>query len=348
MTDTGRVELREPPTDHPARSLSVLISTHDRADLLERTIRHLNEAARPLGWNVDILVVANACSDRTHAFLSDYVAHDNPGAYRDRKSRLDLRWVAEPAIGKSHAQNRAIPMLASEWVAFVDDDHRVGASYLVAVCNAVKAYPAADILCGRILPDWDGTEPAWVHDTGEYRIYPLPVPRYDLGDEPLRSPQDKVIPGGGNIVVRAQLFHRVGGFSTDYGPVGDNLGGAEDRDWIERAIIAGAQLQYVPDIVQFHYADPARLTLRYLVRKAYERSASVVRLSAVNAGDSTVPKYMIAKTARRLALTLLALDARKRRFQIVRLAAAAGEIRGRLQARKDLRSRLPGARSRGT
>jgi len=347
MTDTGRIELREPPPGSPVRSLSVLISTHDRAELLERTIRFLNEATRPTGWNVNILVVANACSDRTHAFLSNYVAQGSTGAFQDRKPGLDLRWVAEPAIGKSHAQNRAIPMLASEWVAFIDDDHRVDASYLVAVCDAVTKYPAADIFCGRILPDWDGTEPAWVHDTGEYRIYPLPVPRYDLGNAPHASPQDTAIPGGGNIVVKVQLFRRVGGFSTDYGPVGDNLGGAEDREWIERAIMAGAQLQYVPDILQYHYADPARLTLRYLVRKAFERSASVVRLAAVNAGDATMPSYMIAKTARRLALTLLSLDARKRRFQIVRLAAAAGEIRGRLQAREDLKPRVPGARSRG-
>ena len=61
----------------------------------------------------------------------------------------------------------------------------------------MTSYPDADIFCGRILPDWDGTEPAWVHDTGEYRIYPLPVPRYDLGDATNAVAGGKGHPRGG-------------------------------------------------------------------------------------------------------------------------------------------------------
>ena len=337
MTETGRSPLREPPV----RSLSVLISTHDRAELLERTIHYLNEAARPLGWNVDILVVANACSDRTHAFLSSYVALGGAGASRERTSRLDLRWIAEPAIGKSHAQNRAIPMLSSDWVAFVDDDHRVDASYLVAVCEAVTAYPDVDIFCGRILPDWDGTEPAWVHDTGEYRIYPLPVPRYDLGVEPLPSPEEKGIPGGGNLVVRRKLFERVGGFATDFGPRGHNLAGGEDQEWVRRAITARARLQYAPGIVQHHYVDHERLRLSYLLKKAYERSASVARMTS--ATTVTLPRYLFSKAAQHSLLAATALSTPRRRFHLVRTAASLGEIKGHLQARAD-RTGRPGRR----
>ena len=54
------------------RTLTVLISTHDRAALLERALRHLNEARRPPGWAVEILVVANACTDATHELLARY------------------------------------------------------------------------------------------------------------------------------------------------------------------------------------------------------------------------------------------------------------------------------------
>jgi len=334
MTETGRSALRKPPTDPPVHSLTVLISTHDRAELLERTIRYLNEAARPTGWNVDILVVANACSDRTHAFLSNYVGQGGADASGERKSSLDLRWVAEPAIGKSHAQNRAFRILASEWVAFVDDDHRVDPSYLVAVCEAVTRYPDADIFCGRILPDWDGTEPAWVHDTGAYRIYPLPVPRYDLGDEPLPSPEERGIPGGGNLVVRRELFERVGEFATDFGPRGHNLAGGEDQEWVRRAITAGARLQYVPRIVQHHYVDHERLRFSYLLRKAYERSASVARMNS-EATTVPLPRYLFSKAARHTLLAATALSTPRRRFHLVRTAASLGEIKGHLQARAD-------------
>ena len=315
------------------KTLTVLISSHNRAGLLERTLRYLNEARHPDDWAVDVLVVANACTDRTHTLLDLHVCAASDPATRG--IRLPLRWVAEPRMGKSHALNCAISLITSERVAFVDDDHRVDHAYLESICRAAEAYPEADILCGRILPDWDGTEPAWVHDDGPYRIYPLPVPRYDLGDRPLASPHETATPGGGNLILRTALFERVGDFSTVYGPVGRGLGGAEDQEWVLRAIAAGARVQYVPDIVQYHYVDPARLTLPYLVRKAYERSASAVRLRGTGNGRGLVPAYMIRKAAEYSLAVLTSSGPQKRRFHLVRLAASLGEIKGHMHARMD-------------
>lgn len=318
-------------------TLTILISSHNRADLLERTLRHLNFAWRPNGCAVDIMVAANACSDRTHSLLDRYVTAVRSGTRSGpHGTRLPLRWVAEPRIGKSFALNAAIPLLTSDIVAFVDDDHRVDIDYLKAVAKAVVDYPDADILCGRILPDWDGSEPGWVHDDGPYRIYPLPVPRYDLGESPLPSPQDTTMPGGGNLVLRTALFPHVGDFSTDYGPVGRGLGGAEDHEWVGRAIDAGARVQYVPDIVQFHYVDKSRLVLSYLVRKAFERSASAVRLNAAHAQSGLVPAYMIRKAGQYGLAVLASMGQRhRRRFHLVRLAASLGEIKGSVHARMD-------------
>ncbi len=314
-------------------TLTVLISSHNRAELLERTLRYLNEARRPRDWSVDVLVAANACNDGTHAFLDRYVL-DAAGPPA-QNGALRVRWVAEPKPGKSHALNCAIPLLTSERVAFVDDDHRVDIAYLEGVCKAATTYPGADIFCGRILPDWTGSEPSWVRDEGPYRIYPLPVPRYDLGDSPLPSPHETATPGGGNLVLRTALFDRVGDFSTAYGPVGRGLGGAEDHEWVLRAIAAGAHVQYVPDIVQYHYVDPTRLHLGYVMRKAYERSASAVRLGGTGKGGRLVPAYMFRKAGEYSLAVLASSGAQQRRFQLVRLAASLGEIKGHMHARID-------------
>jgi cellulose synthase/poly-beta-1,6-N-acetylglucosamine synthase-like glycosyltransferase len=310
-----------------------LVSSHNRVGLLERTLRYLNEARRPQTWSVDVLVAANACTDGTHAFLDRYICDTSNHAVGD--DRLRLRWVAEPRSGKSHALNCAVPLLRSERVAFVDDDHRVDITYLECVCKASEAYREADILCGRILPDWDGTEPAWVHDEGPYRIYPLPIPRYDLGDSPLASPHETATPGGGNLVLRTSLFDRVGDFSTAYGPVGRGLGGAEDHEWVLRAIAAGARVQYVPDIVQYHFVDPTRLKLGYLVRKAYERSASAVRLGGTGKDRRLVPAYMIRKAGEYSLAVAMSSGRQQRRFHLVRLAASLGEMKGHMHARID-------------
>jgi hypothetical protein len=282
---------------------------------------------------VDILVAANACTDGTHGMLDRYV-RDAPNAPA-HPPLLRLRWVAEPRVGKSFALNCAIPLLVSNRVAFVDDDHRVDVAYLESVCRAANDYPEADILCGRILPDWDGSEPPWVHNDGPYRIYPLPVPRYDLGDRPLVSPHEITTPGGGNLVLRTALFESVGDFSVAYGPVGRGLGGAEDHEWVLRAIAAGARVVYVPDIVQYHYVDPTRLKTGYVMRKAFERSASAVRLGGVADGQGFIPAYMIRKTAEYSFGVLASVGPEQRRFHLVRLAASLGEIKGRVHARLD-------------
>jgi glycosyltransferase involved in cell wall biosynthesis len=310
---------------------TVLICTHDRRALMRLTLASLNAALRPAGWELDILVAANACSDGTHEMLE---------GYREacaEKGWLPLTWFAEPTPGKSHALNSALPRIDGDLVAFVDDDHRVDASYLHAVCEAAAAWPDVDLFCGRILPDWDGTEPAWVHDRGPYRIYPLPVPRFDLGPEPLTLDGDGAIPGGGNLVARTRLLPKVGPFHTDYGPSGHDLGGAEDLEWVRRALGTGARLQYLPRILQYHYVDNCRLTLGYLMRKAYMRSASTVRLDPKCREDTFIPPFMVRKALGYAGLLLISWSWARLRFHLVRLAAAVGEIKGHLQARGDQR-----------
>ncbi len=304
-------------------TLTVLICTHNRVDLLSRVIHSLNAAKQPAGWRVRLFVVANACTDETHGFLDNYGREGNP---------LPLRWIAEPTPGKSHALNRALPLLEDAVVAFVDDDHRVHGDYLVEVARATESWPDAGLICGRILPDWDGTEPQWVHDDGPYRIYPLPVPRYDQGEEPFEIGADGPIPGGGNLAVRLSAIADTGPFATELGPTGHDLGGSEDADWILRALRAGARMHYAPDMVQYHYVENERLALSYVARKGFQRSRSVTR---VRSAHDAVPRYLWRKVATYGVQLLLSMQAQARRFYLVRMASALGEISGiRDQARR--------------
>jgi GT2 family glycosyltransferase len=308
-------------------TLTVFICTHNRAELLERTLASLNAATRPQDCTADVLVIANACTDATHALLENYARQSASDG------RLPLRWEAEPRPGKSNALNRGLLLVTSDLVAFVDDDHRVDQGYLSHMCEAAAGYPETDIFCGRILPDWDGTEPGWVHDNGPYRIYPLPVPRFDRGDAGGELTPDLAIPGGGNLFLRTPWLARIGRFATDMGPTGHDLGGAEDLDWVLRALRLGARLRYVPAMVQYHYVDPSRLTLGYLMKKAYKRTASTVQIDPEKNG-STVPKYLYRKIAEYGLKACTAIGQSRRRFYLVRTAAALGEIAGYLQQRR--------------
>ena len=311
--------------------ITVLMCTHNRVELLGRAIASLNAAARPDNTQIRLFVVANACSDGTHDYLKNYPTSPD---------QLALEWIAEPTPGKSHALNRSLPMLTDPIVAFVDDDHRVDESYLVGVADAARIWPEAGLICGRILPDWDGTEPEWVHDDGPYRVYPLPVPRYDQGASPLRVDLDGNIPGGGNLVARLEVTRTTGPFLTELGPSGHDLGGAEDVEWVRRALRQGTVLRYAPQIVQHHYVDGERLTLSYLMRKGYQRSKSVMRFRRT---EGSVPLYMWRKVGTYAARAAVSLRTQARRFYLVRLASALGEMSGMREAetQRRRRARLP-------
>lgn len=305
-----------------AAALTILICTHNRVDLLERALASINAAKRPT-MPVQILVAANACTDDTRARMQAYQARQAEHDW------LPLTLIDVPTPGKSHALNRAIPEIDTELTAFVDDDHRVDENYLAAIEQAAQTWPDTGIYCGRILPDWDGSEPAWVHDEGPYRIYPLPVPRYDQGNKPKGiTSETGPIPGGGNLVVRRRVFELAGQFSTELGPHGHDLGGGEDSEYVLRTLARGERCQYTPDIVQHHFVDTERLQLDYLLKKSYQRTRSTARIH----GSGSVPLYMWRKLAAYGFHSVFSLSWAKRRFYWVRTAAALGEIQGRRES----------------
>ena len=303
-------------------ALTVLICTHNRADLLARTLASINAAKRP-AMRVKILIAANACTDDTVARMRVYQA-----TQVDR-DWLPLQLIEVPTPGKSHALNQAIPGIDSELTAFVDDDHRVDENYLVAIEQVTQTWPEAGLYCGRILPDWDGSEPYWVHDEGPYRIYPLPVPRYDQGDQAkLITADEGPIPGGGNLVVRRHTFQLAGQFSTELGPHGHDLGGGEDSEYVLRALSRGVICQYAPAIVQHHYVDAERLQIGYLLKKSFQRTRSTSRIH----GNGRVPIYMWRKLTEYAFHSVFSLSWARRRFFWMRVAAAWGEITGRRES----------------
>ncbi len=302
--------------------LTILICTHNRAELLQKALASLNRARRP-SMPVHILVAANACTDDTVTLMQAYQARQAENNW------LPLSVIEVSTPGKSYALNEAIPAIESELTAFVDDDHRVDENYLIAIEQAATTWPEAGLYCGRILPDWDGSEPGWVHDEGTYRIYPLPVPRYDQGDKPdIITAETGPIPGGGNLIVRRRVFELAGKFSTELGPHGHDLGGGEDSEYVLRALTRGVGCQYSPDIIQHHYVDTERLQLGYLLKKSYQRTRSTARIH----GGGSVPLYMWRKLAEYCFHSVFSFSWAKRRFFWVRTAAALGEIQGRSES----------------
>lgn len=300
--------------------LTVVVCTHNRSALLARLLESLFAARKPAATCIELVIIANACDDDTSKVL-DALARENSAT-----TEMLLRWAEEPARGKSNALNLALTMLDGDAAVFIDDDHRVDGDFLINIERGLRDHPQVNLLCGRIIPDWDGREPTWVHEEGPYRLYPPPVPVFDAGDEPKDLTDEGFKPGGGNLIFRVPLLFSLGQFSTELGPRGHDLGGGEDSEFLKRALDRGEQLLYRPEILQFHYVDTDRLRLTRLVRLSFQRSRASARIHGkVSAG---VPLYLWRKLARYLLSAVLSLRASRTRFYLVRSAAALGEIRG--------------------
>jgi GT2 family glycosyltransferase len=306
--------------------LTVVICTHNRAGLLGQTLDALARARRPDGVRAEVLVVANACSDDTHALLAK--AQQEP-AWRD----LPLRWLAEPRAGKSYALNRAIAETDAAALCFIDDDQFIDQAFLTTLAEALATHPDYGILCGRIRPAWDGREPAWVHATGRYYIPIRPFPEYDFGDEPKDIPADHKLPSGGNITVRRWVFEQVGAFSTELGPQGHNLMGGEDHEFLQRCLARGVRILYVPGLKQLHAIEPERMRTGYMLRKSYLRSLSARRMSREPAQG--LRPYLVMKPVQYALYALLSLNANRRFHYLIRMAAALGELRAAIDPRVD-------------
>jgi len=300
--------------------ITVVICTHNRAELLGKMLDVLSRADFPDTVEIEILVIANACKDNTAQVLDHYVE-----VFRSFP-RLRLRWLAEPVPGKSMALNLAIRESRGEVLCFIDDDQYVATTFFRALSETLACYPEYEIFCGGMVPDWDGSEPAWVHETGRFRIGIRPFPEYDLGTSPLEISQDNKLPSGGNISVRRAVFTRAGGFSNDLGPQGHNLMGGEDIEFVKRAMHAGARILYVPSIQQKHAVEAERMATFYMMRKSYLRSLSNVMMDP--AMPISVRPYMLWKLGQHALLALISLRASSRFYYLIRLAAAFGELRG--------------------
>lgn len=296
------------------KNLTILICTHNRASLLIHTINSLNKAKRVDSLQVRIIVVANACTDSTISLVENF------------KSNIPLSCTVEPTPGKSYALNHGINLVKNGFISFVDDDQCVADDFIIAIQSAIERFQDSSILCGKLLPDWTGTEPSWIHNTGKYRIFPPPIPSFDLGESPINITPTIELPPGGTLIAHRDVFKRVGNFSTDMGPKGHDLVGGEDSEFILRALNAGELIKYIPTIVQYHYVDPDRLKLGYLMQKSFQRTRSIIL--ARHPEKQPIPLYLWRKLATYFFKMLFSFNQQKTRFYLMRISSTLGEVSG--------------------
>lgn len=286
--------------------LTVVFSTHDRAHLLGHVLdRYCQLDPVPGGWR--LVVVANACTDRTRAVLDAYAG------------RLPLTVLDEPVPGKNRALNRALPYATGDTIVFTDDDVLVTPGWLAALRQGIDANPDVTLFGGTVRPEWQAPPPDWISD------FSVDVGMvYALTEHP-DGPCDAGAVWGPNMAVRAEVFRNGFRFNAEIGPDGTAVYAmGSEVDLNRRLAAAGHRAAFVSQAVVHHVIRPEQLAETWIIQRAYRHGLGMPLYSSdLPFGDGPrvggVPLRMVARYAllQALAPLVLPLPRFRRRFRIL-------------------------------
>lgn len=186
--------------------------------------------------------------------LSDNGSTDGSQDVAERfRDRLCIRSIdASAQRGQTHARNMGVAASRGRLLLFLDQDDRVGSTYVAAMARALLDH---DVVAARM--ETTLLNPGWVSQAREI------AQTSGLGREP--APWAYACSLG---LARA-VFDEVGGFDTALDLAG------EDVDLCLRLAEAGRTLTYVPEAV-LHYRFPTTKRQLFLQGRRYGRGQELV------------------------------------------------------------------------
>ena len=313
--------------------VSVVICTHNRAQMLSEVLGMLLPALQEYGQPAEVLVVNNASTDDTEAAVK---------RFGEQHPEVPLRLYTEPRLGVAHARNAGLRQCRGELVCFVEDDVIVPPEWLRELIGAYgrcREEARVGAVGGQIKLAWpDCPKPVWFDDRCVNALG-----RYYFGDA------DRVLPTGtelytGNCLLTREAISRVGDFNVSLGRVGRSLLGGEDTDYGFRLWGSGFVMAYSAAGYVSHRVPPERLTVGWHARRAFWGGVTARfmghRLQAH-------PLFNLLEAMRLCISTLLALvtfNPRRAVFRCMRILECVGAAYGWYLQRKRraVSAELPG------
>lgn len=246
---------------------TVIVVTHNRADILTRTLEALSRLSCRGTW--ETLVVDNNSTDRTAAIVESARA-DFP---------VTLRYLFEPTPGKYTALNAGIRAAAGTFIAATDDDAFPEPDWLDRAADGFLTH-GCDFVGGPVYPVWQSAPPRWVNTGSALTGKVLGL--QDYGAEPCEYGRGGVSwPLGVNVAYRRTAFGSAGLFDGRLGRVAGTLRNQSQREWHLRARAAGLRGMYLPLMVVHHCVGGDRLNQHYFRRWFYWHGVSRAILTQI-------------------------------------------------------------------
>ncbi len=293
--------------------VSILIPTHNRGPILDRTLDSLALIVRPGGVELEVVVVANACTDDTLQRVNA----------RAPSFPIPLRCIAEPIPGLGAARNACVRNSVQPICALLDDDVWVEPGWLQGLVDMYRN-PSVSMVAGRADLWWEVVQrPAWLTPLLEMALSGI-----DLGPKPFEMGGPNAV--GANFSFRRVVFDEVGPFRTDLDRIGNQLLGGGETYFIREAQKRVHKLFYSPEARVKHWVAPHRIEAPYLSGVTFGSSyANVIMKERYGAADAT--RSIMLGVARMVAFLPISLWATITRNTGLGIHAATRRAAGRGQ-----------------
>ena len=188
------------------KKISVIICTANRFEMAADAVKSIISQDFPNDM-LEVILVNNSGGDFPRHLLPSSV-----------------QIVDEDILGLSRARNRGADAASGEYLLFIDDDARACDGLLTEVYSAFEKHPKTAIVGGQIylklpspMPEvfLEGREALWSGYTVPYNKFKEAREQYEF-------------PYGACFAIRHSVLDSVGGFSLEYGRVGDDFAGGEE------------------------------------------------------------------------------------------------------------------------
>ena len=207
------------------------------------------------------------------------VIDHNPALLARVKERFPLVHAIENAEekGLSGARNTGIAAASSATlIGFVDDDAVIEVDWLKNLSQMIAADPLIMGAGGRIIPKWETDRPMWMPE----EFYWVVGCTHKGVPEQTADVRNLV---GANMLIRREVFDKVGGFRVGIGRVDAVPLGCEETELCirTRQAIPNARFVYDPNTVVYHSVPLKRTGWSYYRSRCYAEGLSKALISKI-------------------------------------------------------------------
>lgn len=233
--------------------VSIIVSTYDRKELLEKCIYSLFDQLYPRD-RFEILIIDGGSKDGTDDLIKELI----------KTTQYNFRLIKQTGQGLSDARNIGIRESKGEIIAFIDDDGIADENWIVEL---TKVYTTENIVSagGKIIPLWLDGKPTWYTDRLDSYLSLLD---FSQNAEQIFFPY---IPFGCNMTFRKIIFEEIGYFDDSFGRnlSRSNLLSHEEFDLYKRINEKHYVTMYNPRALVYHQIDSSRITKTWFKDRSY-------------------------------------------------------------------------------